>query len=236
MIALSGGDILYFELDDTGQLTEVGKKELGHEITCLDIAPIPEGKIRSRFLAVGDTNNTVRIYSLYPDEHFERLSSQMVSAQPRSLCMLSVPAYRDGDESESQDAFSIPSSSTSDTLFLSIGLQDGVLLRTVVDNVTGDIKDTRQRFLGSKPVQLHKIQMGNTVNMLARSTRCWLCYTHQGKYFMTPLSYVPLQSATNFSSEQCPNGIVGFLDASLRIFSIDRLGDTFNQVSSLVHP
>ena len=34
---------------------------------------------------------------------------------------------------------------------------------------------------------------------------------------MTPLSYVPLQSATSFSSEQCPNGVVGYLDATLRL-------------------
>ena len=30
-------------------------------------------------------------------------------------------------------------------LFLNIGLQNGVLLRTAVDNVTGDLSDTRTR-------------------------------------------------------------------------------------------
>ena len=51
-MALSGGDLLYFELDDVGQLVEVGKKELGNEVVCLDIAPIPEGRQRARFLGM----------------------------------------------------------------------------------------------------------------------------------------------------------------------------------------
>jgi splicing factor 3B subunit 3 len=54
VIALSGGDILYFELDQMGQLMEVDKKFMGVEIACVDIAPIPEGRQRSRFLVTCD--------------------------------------------------------------------------------------------------------------------------------------------------------------------------------------
>ena len=41
-------------------------------------------------------------------------------------------------------------------LYLNIGLQNGVLLRTVLDQVTGDLSDTRTRYLGSKPVKLFR--------------------------------------------------------------------------------
>ena len=44
-------------------------------------------------------------------------------------------------------------------IFLNIGLQNGVLLRTVLDKVTGDLSDTRTRYLGSRPVKLFPIQM-----------------------------------------------------------------------------
>ena len=44
-------------------------------------------------------------------------------------------------------------------LFLNIGLQNGVLLRTVLDTVTGDLSDTRTRYLGSRPVKLFRIMM-----------------------------------------------------------------------------
>jgi hypothetical protein len=33
-----------------GQLLEVDKKFMGTEVACLDIAPVPEGRQRSRFL------------------------------------------------------------------------------------------------------------------------------------------------------------------------------------------
>lgn len=39
------------------------------------------------------------------------------------------------------------------------GLQNGVLLRTVLDQVTGDLSDTRTRYLGSKPVKLFRVTM-----------------------------------------------------------------------------
>jgi hypothetical protein len=39
-IALSGGELFYFELDATGQMTEVGKRDMGRDVACLGIAPI----------------------------------------------------------------------------------------------------------------------------------------------------------------------------------------------------
>lgn len=39
-IALSGGELFYFELDTTGHLAEVAKRELGRDVACLAVAPI----------------------------------------------------------------------------------------------------------------------------------------------------------------------------------------------------
>jgi len=38
-------------------------------------------------------------------------------------------------------------------------VQNGVLLRTVLDTVSGELKDTRTRYLGSRPVKLFRIMM-----------------------------------------------------------------------------
>ena len=38
-------------------------------------------------------------------------------------------------------------------------LQNGVLLRTALDNVTGDLSDTRTRYLGTRPVKLFRVVM-----------------------------------------------------------------------------
>lgn len=43
VIALSGGELIYFEMDMTGQLMEVEKQDMSGDVACLAIAPVPEG-------------------------------------------------------------------------------------------------------------------------------------------------------------------------------------------------
>ena len=51
VLALASTELVYFELDSTQMLNEFQeRKELGTEISCLAIGPIPEGRQRSRFL------------------------------------------------------------------------------------------------------------------------------------------------------------------------------------------
>ena len=56
-------------------------------------------------------------------------------------------------------------------LYLNIGLQNGVLLRTVLDQVTGDLSDTRTRYIGSKPVKLFRVTLQKQESVLAMSSR-----------------------------------------------------------------
>jgi len=44
----------------------VDKTAIGKEVVSLGIAPVPEGRQRTRFLAVADIENKMRIYSLNP--------------------------------------------------------------------------------------------------------------------------------------------------------------------------
>ena len=41
---------------------------------------------------------------------------------------------------------------------MNIGLENGVLLKTVIDPTSGDLSDTRTRYLGSKGVKLFNIR------------------------------------------------------------------------------
>lgn len=59
VIALSGGECIYFEQDPVGQLAETDKKEMSGDVACLDVGPVPDGRQRSRFLACGCYDNTV---------------------------------------------------------------------------------------------------------------------------------------------------------------------------------
>ena len=115
-------------------------------------------------------------------------------------------------------------------LYLNIGLHNGVLLRTVLDQVTGDLSDTRTRYIGSRPVKLFRVTMQVSLNsnpfqkyllltnyifnynllskggeaVLAMSSRTWITYYYQNRFHLTPLSYESLEYAAGFASEQCP--------------------------------
>jgi splicing factor 3B subunit 3 len=212
-IALSSGEIVYFELDTDGQLAEYDeRKEMTGTVTCLSLGQVPEGRLRSAFLAVGCDDSTVRILSLDPDTTLENKSVQALSSAPSSLKLMSM----------------IDSSSGGSALYLHIGLYSGVYLRTVLDEITGDLSDTRTRFLGAKPVKLFQAQVKGESAVLALSTRPWLGYSDQQtrSFMLTPLNYPSLEYAWNFNSEQCLEGMVGIEGQHLRyvgLFSLSLL-------------
>lgn len=220
VIALTGGELVYFEMDPTGQLNEyTDRREMSADIICMSLASVPTGEQRSRFLAVGLADSTVRIISLDPSDCLSPLSMQALPATPESLSIVEMGA-----------AESDPS--IQGMLYLNIGLQNGVLLRTVLDQVTGDLSDTRTRYLGSRPVKLFKVRMQGSDAALAMSSRSWLSYYYQNRFHLTPLSYETLEYASGFSSEQCPEGIVAISANTLRILALEKLGAVFNQVST----
>jgi splicing factor 3B subunit 3 len=219
VIALSGGELIYFEMDMSGQLMEIEKRDMTGDVACLDIAPVPEGRQRSRFLAVGSYDSTIRILSLDPDDCMQILSVQAVSSPPESLLLLEVQASSGGEDGADHPA----------SVFLNAGLQNGVLLRTEVDMVTGQLSDTRTRFLGLRAPKLFSALVRGRRAMLCLSSRPWLGYIHQGHFLLTPLSYETLEYAASFSSDQCAEGVVSVAGDALRVFTIERLGETFNQ-------
>ncbi|XP_074644658.1 splicing factor 3B subunit 3 [Tubulanus polymorphus] len=225
VIALTGGELVYFEMDPTGQLNEyTERKEMSTDVICMALGRVPPGEQRSRFLAVGLSDNTVRIISLDPADCLSPLSMQALPAPPESLCVVEMG---NSDSKEESGEVNILGG-----LFLNIGLQNGVLLRTVLDNVTGELSDTRTRYLGSRPVKLFRITMQGSEAVLAMSSRTWLSYTYQNRFHLTPLSYETLEYASGFASEQCPEGIVAISTNTLRILALEKLGAVFNQVST----
>ena len=46
---------------------------------------------------------------------------------------------------------------------------------------------------------------------------------------LAPVSYEALDHASGFASEQCPEGFCAVARNTLRILTVERLGETFNQ-------
>ncbi|XP_003744848.1 splicing factor 3B subunit 3 [Galendromus occidentalis] len=220
VIALTGGELIYFEMDSSGQLNEYAeRKEMNSDVLCMALGSVPAGEQRTKFLAVGSSDGTVHVISLDPKSCLSILSVQgMTESNPESLAIVDMSGHEEG--------------SGSSALYLNIGLQNGILKRMVLDAVTGDMSDTRTRFLGSRSVKLFKIKMQGTDAVLAMSSRCWLSYLFQNRFHLTPLSYDSLEYASGFCSEQCPEGIVAIAGNTLRILALEKLGAVFNQLSA----
>ncbi|KAF5554724.1 pre-mRNA-splicing factor rse-1 [Fusarium napiforme] len=211
VVALSSGEVVYFEVDSDGSPAEYNeKKRLSSTVTCLSLGPVPEGQIRSPVLVVGCEDCIVRILSLDPDFTLESKSIQALTASPSSLSIIAM-----------EDPLS-----SSPGLYLHIGLSSGVYLRTRLDEITGELSDTQTRFLGLRAIKLFQVTVKGQNCVLALGSKPWLGYTDPTRGFMmTPLDSDELDWACNFSSEQCEYGIIAIRANLLRIFSIENLSD-----------
>ncbi|CAA9995282.1 unnamed protein product [Nesidiocoris tenuis] len=219
VIALTSGELVYFELDSTGHLDEYNRRgKMPADVVCMALGRAPTGENLSRFVAVGLADKRVQIISLGPADCLSVLSTMVAPELPESLCIVEMGGEGGGEGSLR-------------TLYLNIGLTNGVLLRNVLDPVTGDLSDMRARYLGNRPVKLFAITMHGTQAVLAISSRSWLSYWYQNRFHLTPLSYSSLDYASGFSSDQCPEGIVAISPETLRILVLEKLGAVFKQFS-----
>ena len=189
VISLSGGEVVYFELDAQGTLAEMEKKEIGHDVSCLELGSVPDGRQRSRFLAVGGWDNTIRIVSLGPDDCMQDLAVLALPALAESAAIVSMPIGR---------------ASGAPALFLCIGLSNGVMLRARVEPRNGQLSDSRTRFFGARAVHLFRLPVGGIEGVLALSSRPWAAYNHQFSLVTSPLAYTALDHGCSFASEHCP--------------------------------
>ncbi|OCH91653.1 hypothetical protein OBBRIDRAFT_792005 [Obba rivulosa] len=216
VVALSSAELVYFELDLDGQLSEYqDRKAMGSTVLALSIAEVPEGRQRTPYLAVGCEDQTVRIISLDPESTLDTISLQALTAPPSAICIA--------------DMLDAGINKTQPTTFVNIGLQNGVLLRTVLDPVNGQLTDTRTRFLGTRPIKLIRVLVQRNPGILALSSRPWLNYTYQNLMHFTPLIFENLDYAWSFSAELCPEGLIGISGSVLRIFQIPKLGTKLKQ-------
>lgn len=220
VIALSNKSIVYFELDDEGQLNEFGEhKELPSSPITMSMGKVPDGKLRSLFLAVGCEDSTIRIFSLDLDSTLEPLAMAALSAPPSDILIQSL--VDNSFVTENSKKSKLNASPQSTTLYLHIGLSNGIYVMSQLDVVTGQLSNTRKRFLGPKPIQLVPIFYKSQPCILALSSTSWLGYMNGVNYEMTPLAYSPLFHATALASEVAVQGIVGTENNIIKIFTIE---------------
>lgn len=208
IIGLSNREICYFEIDSSDdQLIEYQERfEVeGGVITALAITKFNAGGStrKSDLAVVGTSDETIQVLSLHPHNCFEILSLQALSSNSHSLLMLPMD---------------------SDTLFVHIGMSNGVYVRALVDGITGKLSDTRLKYLGSKPVELRTLALPNLAlsGVLAISSRPWIgFFNNENNFKLTPLIGSNIQSGTSFYSEDIgTESVVGIKNGELYIFTV----------------
>lgn len=144
----------------------------------------------------------MHIISLEPETTLTTMSLQALTAPPSSICLAEI--------------FDTSIDRNRPTMFLNIGLINGVLLRTVVDPVEGSLSDTRLRFLGAKPPKLVRTMVNGSPSVMAFSSRTWLLHTYQDMLQTQPLIYDQLEYAWTLNAALCPEGLIGIGGNTLR--------------------
>jgi splicing factor 3B subunit 3 len=206
LIALAGGELIYFELDAvSGNLNETATRLMGADVCCLDVGTVPQGRSRSLFAVVGCRDMTIRVLSLEPGSLLVQKSSLALKSRPHSVALQTM-----------EDEFT-----------LLIGSDDGSSIRVSVDPTTGGMASTStRRFLGARPVSVSRINLETRPAALLLSSRPWITRRDAttGKHVMAPLSYAPLDHGCSFSSEAVGEGVVATAGKTLRILAINSAG------------
>ncbi|KAK6202885.1 CPSF A subunit region-domain-containing protein [Scheffersomyces amazonensis] len=207
VIGLSNSQIHYFEIDSSDdQLIEYQDTlETSSPITCLAISKSSNSK-KSSFAIIGCSDETIQVISLLSHNCLEILSLQALSSNSSSLLLI---------ESE-----------------VHIGMENGLYVRTLIDEISGTLSNTRTKYLGSKPVILSTIVLPNitqSVAVLAISSKPWICYNYKGSYKVTPLLGSIITRGTSFISEDIGGeGVVAIGGNDLIIFTIGKEDTVFD--------
>ena len=114
--------------------------------------------LRAPFLVVGYGDRTCRVYSLAPTALLEEISMITLDAIPSDLSLdrmrmgQSVSATSSPSASSSSSAAGTATHAT-ETLLLTVGTENGTVLRVEVDERTGKLGTARSpRLLGPRPI------------------------------------------------------------------------------------
>merc|ERR1712100_813889 len=118
------------------------------DILAVDIAPVPIDKAKARFLAVAGYDSTVRLLSLDDSTFMTQMGIQQTDTSYATyLLFMESEKYGKSKRDKLRNG-------TQSYLFLHISLSSGVLMRTSVNKITGELYDARWRFLGLQAPRL----------------------------------------------------------------------------------
>ncbi|KAK1809628.1 pre-mRNA-splicing factor rse1 [Friedmanniomyces endolithicus] len=212
LLGLSSAELAFFFMGDDGVLNQLeDMPEMSGKITALSVGQTPKGQQQAKYAVVGCDDCTIRVLSIELDSPLEARSVQALSAVPTSIEVVEMVE---------------PGSAGTVVSYVHIGLESGLYLRAIIDEVTGELGEVRTKFLGARPTQLFPVTVpaSQQQGILACSTKPWLGYNHRGSsiYTLTPLVAATMEAARPFNSEHL-DGLCAIQGGNLLIFGIPKV-------------
>ena len=156
VVSLSGGEMVYFEMDRHGLMTDMYRKDMMNDVAAIAIAPVEPGKLRGRWVMVGGYDATVRIFSTDPTAPLQQMSVLAVNGQVSALLavVMNNDDQQQADGGQSSEQQQQQQQSSAGSLYVYTGLTTGVYIRSLLDQSNGVLSDHRKRFLGPYPHQV----------------------------------------------------------------------------------
>ena len=173
------------------------------------------------------------MYSLAPTALLEEISMITLDAIPSDLSLdrMCMGQSVSASTSSSSSAAGTTTHAT-ETLLLTVGTENGTVLRVEVDERTGKLGTARSpRLLGPRPIRLFKVVVEGQRCVLALSLKPWLCYCAGNTMMLTPLVCESVDFAACFNTPQCADGLVMLRSADLQILRVDSLSQSFAAAS-----
>lgn len=209
-IGLSNKELVYFEFSDEEKLMVHSEPTvLPDQILSLTLGDIPEGKLRSSFLAVSCGNQTIQVLSVDPANLLSLVSIQELSSNATAVLLMLMTE---------QDRVH---------LNLHIGLESGIYVKALL-NSSGQVSDKVVQYLGPHPISLTRLEIDNHEAVMILSSKTYLARNSNSGFTILPLAYnVTLTRGASFNSEDCPHGLVGVSANNLMILTLENLTNEF---------
>lgn len=171
VLALSNGELVYFEMNNDGSqsLNEfTRRKSYIFQITSLTFSEITKGSISSPFIIVATKDQKLEVLSTLPKRTFELLSSNDMINIVSDICVTNDFEVVSNAEDEDKK-------SDKSKLHLHVGFQNGVYTRYQLSQI-GELMKPQNKYIGPEKIKLTKIVIDDFNYVGIHNIRTWVCY------------------------------------------------------------
>ncbi|KAL1129243.1 hypothetical protein AAG570_013772 [Ranatra chinensis] len=199
-VAVASGSHLYYLEVTCDSIVERRHLELEHEVSCLDISPLP-GQTTADYIVAGLwTDISARVLHLpnLEETHKEYLGGEIIS---RSVLMASMEGVH----------------------YVLCALGDGAMFYFSFDPATGRLSEKRKVTLGTQPIVLKSFRTMSVTNIFACSDRPTVIYSSNRKLVFSNVNLKEVSYMCSINTEAYPDSLALANDSSVIIGTIDEI-------------